>query len=314
MTGSAPARRSLLLALADAGALVAVPASLAAWAAPLHWALELPGHGRLHLGLSLLLAAAVAGLARRRRALLYLLVAGVNLAPVAARAWVAPRGAVEGAATIRVALHNVNTGNRRRGSAVAALAAADADVVAVIEASSAWVAELRAALPEHVHVLAHPQDDNFGMTLFSRVPLEGAEVLWLPSSPAALTARVRLGSRTVTLLVVHPYPPIGTGALVRDRQLAAVARHAAACEGPLVVMGDLNATPWTPCVERLREEAQLADGGAGSGYGATWPARLGPLGIPIDLVLVRDVAVTGFEVGAAHGSDHRALTFSISAP
>lgn len=305
MSGDELGRRSLRFV--DACAALVVGASLAAWAAPLHWVFELPGHGRLHLGLSLLAAAAVAALARRRRAILYLLVAAVDLAPVATRAWVGAAARVDGAGGVSVVLHNVNTRNPRRAQAVAALAAADADLVAVIEASQEWVQELAAALPGHPHVLTHPQDDNFGLALFSRVPLVDAEVLWLPSSPAALTAETRLGSRAVTLLLVHPYPPLGSGALVRDRQLREVARHAAEVEGPLVVMGDLNATPWTPCVERLREEAQLADGGAGSGYGATWPAALGPLGVPIDQVLVRSVVVTAFEVGDANGSDHRSL-------
>lgn len=82
-------------------------------------------------------------------------------------------------------------------------------------------------------------------------------------------------------------------------------------EGPTVVVGDFNRAPWArPMLRLLRD----------TGFRmprrpvATWPARAGVFGVPIDHILVRDgpriVALKPF--GGTLGSNHRGLVADLS--
>lgn len=89
--------------------------------------------------------------------------------------------------------------------------------------------------------------------------------------------------------------------------------RSAAAEGPLLVMGDFNATPWSRPMQRIRAET----GAHAPGWPvATWPAGAGGLGLPIDHLLVRDGAVLGPVTpwGAGLGSNHRGLLARIRWP
>lgn len=85
--------------------------------------------------------------------------------------------------------------------------------------------------------------------------------------------------------------------------------------GPLVVLGDFNAAPWSRSMARLLRETGLD---VSRGTPATWPAVVGPLGVPIDHVLYRNgvslVLLTPWS--AAPGSNHQGLlaAIAISAP
>jgi endonuclease/exonuclease/phosphatase (EEP) superfamily protein YafD len=121
-----------------------------------------------------------------------------------------------------------------------------------------------------------------------------------------VVARVPLGGAALAVIVTHPMPPVSAGALAQqEAQLAAVAARARQLAAPVVVLGDLNATPWSRPFARLRAHAGLCDSRRGFGLQATFPAAAGRLGIPIDHLLVScTVAVRARRIGRDVGSDH----------
>jgi hypothetical protein len=80
----------------------------------------------------------------------------------------------------------------------------------------------------------------------------------------------------------------------------------------VVVVGDLNITPWSHAFRSL-ERAGLRNSQRGFGLQATWPAGYGPFMVPIDHALhSRDLTVTHREVGPAHGSSHRSVLVELA--
>ena len=76
-------------------------------------------------------------------------------------------------------------------------------------------------------------------------------------------------------------------------------------DAPVLLLGDLNATPWSHPFKRLLQETGLIDGSRGMGYQPTWPAGVLPLLIPIDHCLhSQELRVVHKEVGPMVGSDH----------
>jgi endonuclease/exonuclease/phosphatase (EEP) superfamily protein YafD len=88
-----------------------------------------------------------------------------------------------------------------------------------------------------------------------------------------------------------------------ERQMEALARFVGRIDGPVVVAGGLNASPWSASFRRLRAAAGLSPAAV---LMPTWPAW--PVVLPqvaLDHVLVSpDVAVLEAGTGPAVGSDH----------
>ena len=185
---------------------------------------------------------------------------------------------------------------------------AEVDVALLAEVEPYFLAKLQASLKEdYPYVLDAAQPGYFGIVLFSKQPFVRAQThhLGVRGHPSLEVGIVWQGTR-VTLYGAHPYPPLGPrGTYRRDSELAAVGKLLSGIATPLVVMGDLNATPWSHVLRRLMNKAGLRPTTLGHGVRPTW--RLGSLafGAPLDHVLVSSHwQVIQYEVGADVGSDH----------
>jgi endonuclease/exonuclease/phosphatase (EEP) superfamily protein YafD len=132
--------------------------------------------------------------------------------------------------------------------------------------------------------------------------------------PTALAFTFELGGTRVRALAVHVLSPTTPGAQeTRNEELAAVARWSRRGQGSEIVLGDLNATPWSSAVERLETAGDLRSSADGFGIQATWPTFAWRLGIPIDQLLhSTDLTVTDRSVGPSFGSAHRSLWVTIA--
>ncbi|MCP5058731.1 MAG: endonuclease/exonuclease/phosphatase family protein [bacterium] len=278
------------------------------------WPLDLLSHFPLQLGLA---ALGLACIAAARGAVLWMLVAAaVVLANAMTLRMPAGEEAPAGAARLRVAMANLSLTNRNGFLPDALMAGRDPDVLGFAEVNARWVADLDAALQSHPHRLVASREHHFGIALYSRLPFESSETRLLGGDPhhPALLARVRVAGKPVQLMVAHPHPPLTAFvASLRDRQLAELSRIRQEKPGPFVLLGDLNATPWSQAFARLLHSSGLRDSRAGHGQQATWPASLGLMGLPLDHILISsDWIVTRRNVGVGVGSDHRPVFAELS--
>ena len=114
----------------------------------------------------------------------------------------------------------------------------------------------------------------------------------------------------VTLAGIHPLPPVrGAWAYGRDREIGVMAQLARATEHPFILVGDLNASPWSHAMRSLTSTTDLHYASKGYGIWPTWfvgsRAVSLLLGAPLDHILYSDewVVVDYTEEGDI-GSDH----------
>ena len=90
---------------------------------------------------------------------------------------------------------------------------------------------------------------------------------------------------------------------------------AAKVKGPVLVLANLNATPWHPQFRRL-VSGRLHDAAdvLGRGLRPTWPAWSVLPMLPTDHALVAGLGVTGLGTVAVSGTDHRALSVEVKVP
>ncbi len=107
------------------------------------------------------------------------------------------------------------------------------------------------------------------------------------------------------LVVVHTSNPVRrSGLRSRDQLMADLAAELRGYDGPLIVAGDFNATPYTPAFAQFLHDAGLTTVRA---YPGTYPQIAGDFGLAIDHVLVRGIRIVDIEALDAFGSDHRPL-------
>ncbi len=280
-----------------------------AWADAVWWRFGLLHHFPLQCGLAAAITAlALAVVGPRRWALLPAAVACWHFAWIAP-AWmgpgISPQVTASGGVHLRVLTANLLLINPDPDAAAEAIARVDADVIACQEVTPVLAAALARRLSAYPHRLVVAQDDAFGIALYSRLPVSAIDERTLDEAVPSIVATVVTAGGPVTVIASHPVPPGSHELADLNRQhLDALARLVRDLRGPVVVMGDLNATPWCPGLRSLLRVSGLSDTRLGHGNQASWPAGLGRFGIPIDHVLVRGLVARERRVVASVGSDH----------
>lgn len=306
-----PPRRSLARMLATAGLTALTLAIVLSLAGTWWWVLDLLAHFHaiylLAAGLAALALAALRWWRLAAWAAILTALTAVRVLPLYALALGDPTPN-DAAPRLRVVSYNMLHGNPHTAAAARHVVGLEPDVVVLLEATPQQLQVFTTALPGW-HVVAEPRDDAFGIAVLSRRAPSSAGVVtpgppWMP----AIELQLSLGDHTVTIFAVHPPPPVSEShTRTRDELLRTLSARAAARTGPVVVVGDLNATPWSSTLRELLRDGPLRSTQR-FGLHATWPASLGVLGLPIDHVLVAGPLHPRYRsIEPAFGSDHRML-------
>lgn len=206
---------------------------------------------------------------------------------------------------------NIYNNNEEGGSRIADyVAASGADVAMIMEAGpiEPYLPELAATYPYRVG--CGERTPTCDLLILSKRQFLDVEVATLGpiSQDRYMEIGIEVDDRRVTLIAAHLVKPYFDGyGWLEVRRLGKKIEEIA---GPLVVAGDFNATTWSSTMQLLFERTRLQTGPWPVG---TWPAVLGPFGLPIDHVLARDGAhvATKDAIGDAFGSNHRGLISTI---
>jgi endonuclease/exonuclease/phosphatase (EEP) superfamily protein YafD len=292
--------------LALAAAFAVWAALLAGALAPQFWLLELLSHFRVqYAALLLALALALFATDQRRFAIACVLGSALGLGSVVAyTGWQSQltRASSNG---FRLVTFNVWFRNEDFARVAQYLESTRADAIVLQELTAAEARELGEQLPSYRYSYlgaARPQ----GAAVFSRWPIVAAA--GVDFGTGARGARVELQWRdtAVTLLGVHLHWPLGShNSHKRNSELAQIAAFARSIDGPLLIGGDFNVTPWSAHFRRVVAESGLADCAAGRGLLPTWPAQFAPMRIRIDQCLAsKQWNVVDIRTGPSIGSDH----------
>ncbi|SDZ78930.1 Uncharacterized conserved protein YafD, endonuclease/exonuclease/phosphatase (EEP) superfamily [Rubrimonas cliftonensis] len=222
-------------------------------------------------------------------------------------------------ALLTVALANVDISNTQPDAAQETLAALGADVLVTLETVFAFRAPEGALSRRYGHVVNRVRYVYTGAWLWSTLePAAGAKVDNSADRPALVWGRFDLpGGGVVTVVGLHLRRPLTEP---QESQIAGLLAALPPLDGPLIVLGDFNAAPWSVAVSRVAEQLGVAPVG---GLRMTWRSKLagllGPLGplmsLPLDHALVSPgIGVEEVRSFELPGSDHRGLLLRLQAP
>jgi endonuclease/exonuclease/phosphatase (EEP) superfamily protein YafD len=291
---------------------LALVASLCIALAPRIWLMDLAVHFRLQYGLLALIGCAIlAASGAPRLAACAFLVAAVN-ALVAAPLLFSRRASKTAAPLgpgplIRLASINVFYRNRQYQRVIDFIARERPDAVVLIEINREWEEALGGVDKEYAYRYTARGKRGKGITLLSRWPLLSAGMLpGYSDVQSALAATLQIHGRSMQLLGIHATWPMGRRrSALRNQQLRFLGEFARTQPGPLIIVGDLNVSPFSAHFQAFVTAGNLNSAAQGHGWQPTWPTFMPLAGIQIDHALSNAaVTVSRFRRGAPVGSDH----------
>lgn len=220
--------------------------------------------------------------------------------------------------TIAVLFANVLMTNRGSRELLEIIREQDPDIVLAVETDAWWQRELDVLAQSHRHAVRRPQDNTYGMLVYSRLELVEPEVKFLVQADVpSIHARVKLRSGAlVELRCVHPRPPApqeAKDAAPRDAELIVVGRQLKEKRAPAIVLGDLNDVAWSRTNYRFQEVSGLLDPRIGRGFYHTFHARYPFLRYPLDHCFhTRHFRLVSFRRLRKFGSDHFPVGIQLS--
>ena len=214
---------------------------------------------------------------------------------------------------LKLAQINVLQFNKRHERVAQQVKALNADILAFQEVDQLWADSLVKVLAEeYPYFSLAPQDNCYGMALFSKKPLHNIQLRLWEGYPA-ISATMEAGGRDTLILSLHAASPVTRQRYqARNKQLRAAARFIEEAGLPALVLGDFNTVPWDPALKPLLDAAGLQDSRSRH-YTATWPSFFGKWGIPIDYVLHSPHwQRINHQTIRIPGSDHQAMLATLS--
>lgn len=273
------------------------------------WPLDLLAHFRVqYAALFVLLACVLLALRRYASAAVAVLGCVISAVPLFPYIISEPLPAAIAAnreETFRLVSFNVWFRNPDMARTAEYIEKSQADAVVLLELTPEQAELLVPLLPSYPNY--HIEPSRMGAAVFTKWPMLSAESVAL-SHGGAVAARVALDWRgtPVNVLGVHLNWPLGPrNSEFRNQELASLVRFSKAAQGPLLVAGDFNLTPWSEYFSDALEESGLHDAALGFGLARSWPSQFAPAGLRIDHCLLSSHwRSTSTTIGPSLGSDH----------
>jgi endonuclease/exonuclease/phosphatase (EEP) superfamily protein YafD len=219
--------------------------------------------------------------------------------------------------SIKLLLINIRTQNTDYQKAINYIERMNPDILALEEINNTWLKALENTLLNYTYKEEIPRGDNFGIGLYSKIPLEETSIKYFGnSSVPSILANFKFNDSPATLLFTHPVPPGSYDYFHRrNHQLDAIARNRKDFHPNLIVIGDLNTSSWSYYFKKFRKEMRIQDSRKGFGVQTSWPTMMPILLTTIDHCLVSDkFIVLDRKIGEKIGSDHYPVYIELALP
>ena len=179
---------------------------------------------------------------------------------------------------VSLIVSNVEQPNRNSEALITQVKKMNPDLLLVLEADDWWEKQLSIFEKDYPYTLLKPQDNLYGMLLYSKFELQNTKVKYLvkdriPSFEAIVISKA--GNR-FRIYCLHPKPPFPTESptsVNRDGELLLVGKKAKKENLPVIIFGDFNDVAWSNTTRLFQKVSELLDPRIGRGFFNTFHAK-----------------------------------------
>lgn len=209
-----------------------------------------------------------------------------------------------------VLVSNVLTPNRRSDKLIDLVWREQPKLVLTLESDRRWERELAVLEENYPYTVKVPQDNLYGMHLYSKLPLENMEVRFLVQDDIpSIHGDVHLYDDVkIRIHCMHPRPPSPTESdtsTARDAELLLLGRELKDVHAQTLVFGDLNDVAWSRTTKLFHQISGMLDPRIGRGFFNTFHTKYPLLRWPLDHAFhTQDFTLVDIKRLPSIGSDH----------
>jgi len=208
--------------------------------------------------------------------------------------------------------YNVHTQNDNRDEILKYVRQISPDVVLFMEVDTRWKKALSSLNDLYPHSQMYSQPDNFGMAIFSKLPMDVETKFSTDWQVPMFDATIYLGDDQLRLIGLHTLPPLRDSYWTRSRKQVEVVLRMVRPGEKTVLVGDINSTPNGILYREIVNSGKLKPTGWKRCLSPTWGPPMASL-LQLDHVFVSEgVQVLHDSLGPRHGSDHRPVMTTVS--
>ncbi len=210
--------------------------------------------------------------------------------------------------SIRIMLSNIRMENRKTERFLEIVRQANPDLLLVNEPNQWWADHLAVLDKNYPYSVKQPQENTYGMMLFSRLELVHSEKRFLVEDhlPSIYTQIKLRSGEIIEFYGVHPEPPAFMKHTdEREAELLMVGKMAKASPLASIVAGDLNDVGWSHTTNLFQRISGLLDPRKGRGFYNTYSVFVPIFRYPLDHVFYDPrFRLARLERLPKYGSDH----------
>ncbi len=211
---------------------------------------------------------------------------------------------------ISILVSNVLTPNKDYHKLLEIVNRKQPDILLTLESDKKWEEALKDLEKDYKYCVKVPQDNLYGMHLYSKLKLEETEVRYLVKEDIpSIHGFVRLDDNSkIKIHCMHPRPPSPSEAHTstnRDAELLMLGRDVRKQDESVLVFGDLNDVAWSRTTRLFQQMSGLLDPRIGRGFFNTFHANYLFFRWPLDHVFhSNDFTLIDIAREKHIGSDH----------
>lgn len=212
--------------------------------------------------------------------------------------------------SISIIVSNVLTNNDKYELLLNHISQYQPDLLLTLESDERWEQALSVIEKEYPNTVKVPQNNLYGMHLYSKLELEEMEVKKIITSEVpSIHGYVKLRSgKTVRIHCLHPKPPSPSEdntSTNRDAELLVVGKDVKEDQETTLVFGDLNDVAWSRTTRLFQNISGLLDPRIGRGFFNTFHTKHPLFRWPLDhLFHTDDFTLIKIKRLKSIGSDH----------
>lgn len=214
--------------------------------------------------------------------------------------------------TVGIMLANVLIKNKKSAKFLKVVNEIEPDIVIAMEVNEWWLGELEPLKKVYPHVMEQPNDEAYGMAVYSKLPLKDSQVKYIKhKNVPSFHTKVQLKSgKEFMLYAVHPVAPMPSDKYPdnvgeAEIELVRIGELVAENKLPSIVAGDYNDVSWSNTARLFGEDGNLRNIRLGRGIYSTFDANSTFLRWPLDHYYVtKEFKLIGLNRLDKIGSDH----------
>jgi endonuclease/exonuclease/phosphatase (EEP) superfamily protein YafD len=213
---------------------------------------------------------------------------------------------------VSILLANVLITNREYGKVLDVVSKANPDIIIAMEVNQRWLNELESLKEDYPFDLEQPNEEAYGMALYSKFPLKNTQIKYLKhKNVPSFHCRVVLESgKEFMLYAVHPVAPMPSDKYPdnvgeAEIELVRVGELVSQNQLPSMVAGDFNDVSWSNTSRLFGNDGKLNNVRLGRGLYNTFDANSSIMRWPLDhYYMTKEFKLVEIKRLNKIGSDH----------